>query len=93
LQWALLCFTAAAFLAILTNVPVPYREASVADLRSVLGDEDSVADATREVALNRLDILVRAKSMNRCKAWVLNAALAAEAAAVGFLAWSMFEIV
>jgi hypothetical protein len=95
LALALVAFTLAAALAIVTNVPRGSAEADIQGLVQLIKTywDDPEREALRTVSVNRLNILDSARSVNTEKAWALVGAMAFETVAIAFLAWAMLEIV
>jgi hypothetical protein len=91
---ALGAFVLASLLAIYTNKPLEYDEARIEGVRKMIREKWDVAEAEalKDVAMNQLGVLAKAKSNHATKAWVLVFAMVAEAAAVFSLFASMLAI-
>jgi hypothetical protein len=86
---ALVAFVAAAVLGLLTGAVRDYARVRIADLRQTVQTEfDTItaAEAQRRIAENNLTVLADARKQTTSKARLLQRAVIAEVAAVGFLA-------
>jgi hypothetical protein len=95
LVWALAIFFFAAVLAVVTNIPLPYKTPTAEALKqrvkeSSMGDEDS---AIRDIAVTQANMLGDAKRVNSIKGWLLVAAMACEVVAIGFVGAAIYEII
>jgi len=84
LQLALVLFTLAAALALMTNLPLVYQEPLTRDVRKLLdeGWDSAPAEAERDVAWAELGVWESAKHINAIKGWCLAGALGLEVLAV-----------
>jgi hypothetical protein len=97
LALALVAFTAAAALALFTNLPWVASEANPDGLANILDTDElwraGETEALRAVAANRLSVLRSESTVSTRKGWALVVAMLFEAVAVGLLAWAMLAIV
>ena len=91
---ALALFALGALVAVVTNVPLGYREATVSGLRKLLNDswDDSVKNALATVAANQLVVLESARFANGVKAGALVAAIGFEVAATILIAHAVWTV-
>jgi hypothetical protein len=94
--WALLSFVAAGILAVLTNLPLRYREPGVKSLAALFVKttweaEPSVGEAS--VAKVELEVLSQARRTNCWKTWLLVAAMTFEIGAIALLALALWDVI
>ena len=91
---ALVLFVVAAVLAVLINVPVPYKNFVAARVRPEIWDNwyKGKNHALREITASRLDLLEKAQRINGIKAWLLVVGMFAEVLAVGAVAIAVGEV-
>lgn len=95
LALALLCFAAAAALALMTNVPRRYETVTVDAMRKRLNEKPvrGADAAARDVAEARLKAITTAKARNRTKGYLLFGALGAEVLAVALVGAGVWWII
>jgi len=86
---ALILFFVSAVAALGTNVPLRYQTATPSEIKKQLDANLTTAAAVEVVAYTHYKELKSARCKNSIKGWLLVAALAAEAAAVGCIAFAV----
>lgn len=94
LALAVALFVIAILLALLTNLPLAYKSVSARDLRAEVNERwtDAEEEALKAIALTRVTIIERAKTMNTAKAWVVVTAMTVEGIAVLIVAMAVASI-
>jgi hypothetical protein len=94
LKAALVSFVVAAILAVLSNLPLPYRTTRPEDLQFAIEElwSDGAAEATQMTSATRVTFLRRAQNLNQVKGYVLLGAFGAEVVAVALLAVAISKI-
>ena len=86
---SLVLFFVSALAALATNVPLRYQTATPAEIKKQLDANPKTEDAIETVAYTHWKELKSARCKNSIKGWLLVGALAAEAAAVGCIAYAV----
>jgi hypothetical protein len=92
---ALVFFVVSALLAILTNLPMTYREVAQAGLRAIVSNAywtDTEREAQQRVAVTRVNVLLWNRRVNSVKAYVPVGAILFQIAAVVFVALAVFDV-
>jgi hypothetical protein len=92
---ALVLFGVSAVFAILTNLPLAYRNVAPAGLKAAVSDDywsDTEADAQQRVSATRVNILLWNRRVNTLKAFILVGAVAFQIAAIVFVSLAVYEI-
>jgi hypothetical protein len=92
---ALVLFVVAAFLALLTNVPVKYSVPGAESIRKQVKKAAGLTadDALLDITNSRLDSIVDAKTKNRRKARLLFGAICFEVLAVAFVSAAIWVVI
>ncbi len=94
LKAAVLLFALAIGVAVLINLPLPYRNVKPGSLRAAIDSfwDDDTSTASMRTAATHVKLLYRAQMLNQIKGYALLLALSLEAGAVAFVALAVQEI-
>jgi hypothetical protein len=92
---ALALLSISAILAILTNIPIAYRDVAPLGLRALVSDDywaDTESDAQQRLAVTLVTVVLWNRKMNTAKAFVLMAAIIVQIAAVVSVAIAIYKV-
>jgi len=92
---ALVLFAVSAVLAILTNLPLTYRDVAAVGLQAAVSNvywADDENDTQQRVAVTRVNVLLWNRRVNTLKAYALVGAIIVQIAAVIFVSLAVYEV-